>query len=110
MKMLFISMLTLLPPQLSFAQCSPSGLEECLSPRQKAARFMELALKFENQKSYGDAANYFLAAKMNYLKSAELSKDRFPADAAEDRRKAEEAAKKYSIVDELALREEQQEN
>lgn len=109
MKVLVLITMALISAQFSFAQCSPDGLEECVTLREQANRYMKQAVVFERQKLYGDAANSYLSAKARYLLSAKKTGNGFFSDAEADRLKAEEAGTNYARVDELAVEQEQAE-
>ena len=94
---------------MAYAQCSPDGLGECLSLREQGNRFMQQAKDFEKQELFGDAANSYLSAKLRFLLSAKKNKNSIWSGAADDQRKAEEAALSYSRVDELATQQEEAE-
>lgn len=107
MKILVLFIMALLSVEITFAQCTPDGLGECLSLREQANRFMQQAAFFEKEKLFGDAANSYLSAKARYLLSAKKSGNGFWSDADDDRRRADEAGLNYSRVDDLATEQEQ---
>ena len=109
MKLPFLFLMAFLSVDVTFANCTPDGLEECLTLREQANRFVQQAEFFEIEKLYGDAANSYLSAKARYLLSAKKSGNGFWSDAEADRRRAEEAGTNYARVDELATEQEQAE-
>lgn len=109
MKIINIFLMALLTVEIASARCTPDGLEECITLREQANRYMQQAAIFEKQQLYGDAANSYLSAKARYLLSAKKSGNGFFSDAEEDRKRAEEAGINYARVDELAVEQEQAE-
>lgn len=109
MKIIWYFLVALLTVEMTYAQCTPDGLAECLTLREQANRYMKQAEFFEREKLYGDAANSYLSAKARYLLSAKKIGDGFFSDAEVDRRKADEAGANYARVDELATEQEQAE-
>ena len=101
--------MALITVEITYAQCTPDGLQECLTLREQANRYMQQAEFFEREKLYGDAANSYLSAKARYLLSAKKVGNGFFSDAESDRLKAEEAGTNYARVDELAMEQEQAE-